>query len=581
MLELAKKLIPDIEENMPAAVREAFEAGKVKSIFRTGTDDINPETGMRKNIRGTTQRPSSTYFLLDDGRAARYGVDDTGTGWMGARASVPKVIANQDDPFVFDRILFGDGDEALKLGANVEEVLKSGSGITSDPVVGKNIYETFSEDGKITKFHGGNAVKDVYKRDGTATFFEDAADPIYNKKMSPITTAIDDLDFVERQGKELKVKLPKLSGGKTAADFPVQNPKSFKTSQGSVYTYGADGRVTRQKSVSGSTMEASSSSFDKTVFLPEEDLSSAKAGLGRGLRPTESGQFRGLDYDPSKMDKQKFMDLRFKQKKAFDEAYTSAGGTISERLITPETQPKIGLHPLEYNLGDNKFHAGNEVTEIVAQDGTVTRIDPKASVVPEAAPAPTTARIDSTPPPSGSTMKPVGTEIPADEVTRSVKPRAVSESRLRGLIEHARGTGPEAENAKKMLAKLGYQDVAAAENGLAAMEAHSRVAAEGAQATSEATIDDAVKGGAKITSDPPAAGAKVATTAAGAGGAKPPTSSAKTASKLADSLDLAKKAVKGHTNARNLLIAGAASIVGAGAYMRKRKNNIETEYEQY
>lgn len=36
MFELAKKLIPDIETNMPAQVREAFEAGKVKSIFRTG-----------------------------------------------------------------------------------------------------------------------------------------------------------------------------------------------------------------------------------------------------------------------------------------------------------------------------------------------------------------------------------------------------------------------------------------------------------------------------------------------------------------------------------------------------------------
>jgi len=47
MLELAKKLIPDIEENMPAAVREAFEAGKVKSIFRTGGKDINPKTGKR------------------------------------------------------------------------------------------------------------------------------------------------------------------------------------------------------------------------------------------------------------------------------------------------------------------------------------------------------------------------------------------------------------------------------------------------------------------------------------------------------------------------------------------------------
>ena len=170
-------------------------------------------------------------------------------------------------------------------------------------------------------------------------------------------------------------------------------------------------------------------------------------------------------------------------------------------------------------------------------------------IVPEDAPAPTTARIDSTPPPSGSTMKPVGAEVPADEVTRAAKPAIVEE--LNEVAKASAVGGHDIDDTTKKV--IGSHD-----------------------------IDDSVKGGAKIASDPPAAGAKVTTTAAGAGGAKPPTPSAKTASKLADSLDLAKKSVKGHTNARNLLIAGAASIVGAGAYMRNRKNNnIETEYEQY
>ena len=350
MLELAKKLIPDIEENMPAAVREAFEAGKVKSIFRTGTDDINPETGMRKNIRGTTQRPSSTYFLLDDGRAARYGVDDTGRGWMGARASVPKVIANQDDPFVFDRILFGDGDEALKLGANVEEVLKSGSGITSDPVVGKNIYETFSEDGKITKFHGGNAVKDVYKRDGTATFFEDAADPIYNKKMSPITTAIDDLDFVEKQAKNSKVKIPKLK---------------------------------------------------------------------------------------------------------------SAGPA-------------------------------------------------------EAAPAPTTARIDSTPPPSGSTMKPVGA---SSDVSTKAKMNTTT----------------------------------ASSNSTTPTKTTATVSSNAGPRTTSGVVKDAIE----------------------------KSKSSSTTRKVTESLDAAKNVVKGKANARNLLIAGAASIIGVGMYQRNRQTRIEPDEQYY
>jgi hypothetical protein len=122
-------------------------------------------------------------------------------------------------------------------------------------------------------------------------------------------------------------------------------------------------------------MDASISMFDRTAFLPEADFKAARMGLERGLRPTESGQFRGLDYDDSKMDQQKFMDLRFKSKKSFDEAFIGAGGTISERLITPETQPRLGLHPLEYNLDNQRFHAGNDVTKITRKDGSITEYD--------------------------------------------------------------------------------------------------------------------------------------------------------------------------------------------------------------
>jgi hypothetical protein len=165
-----------------------------------------------------------------------------------------------------------------------------------------------------------------------------------------------------------------------AAQSPVPEAaqslvSSFETSQGSVYTYGADGKVLRQKSVAGSTMDASISMFDRTAFLPEADFKAARMGLERGLRPTESGQFRGLDYDDSKMDQQKFMDLRFKGKKSFDEAFTGAGGTISERLITPETQPRLGLNPLEYNLGNARVHAGNKITKITMKDGSITEYD--------------------------------------------------------------------------------------------------------------------------------------------------------------------------------------------------------------
>lgn len=135
-----------------------------------------------------------------------------GSGWLGNRASVPHEIPTQDDPFVFDRIFFGDNDQkGLSLGDNISESLSAG--VSEEPIVGKNIYETFSKDGKIVNAHGGNAVKDIYRRDGTATFFEDALDPIFGVKTNPITAAIEDLDFVERPGKVLPVRLPKMKSG--------------------------------------------------------------------------------------------------------------------------------------------------------------------------------------------------------------------------------------------------------------------------------------------------------------------------------------------------------------------------------
>jgi len=54
-----------------------------------------------------------------------------------------------------------------------------------------------------------------------------------------------------------------------------------------------------------------------------------------------------------------------------------------------------------------------------------------------------------------------------------------------------------------------------------------------------------------------------------------------TTKKIAESLDAAKKAVKGHTNARSLLFAGAASIVGVGLYQRNRQTRIEPDEDYH
>jgi hypothetical protein len=54
-----------------------------------------------------------------------------------------------------------------------------------------------------------------------------------------------------------------------------------------------------------------------------------------------------------------------------------------------------------------------------------------------------------------------------------------------------------------------------------------------------------------------------------------------TTKKMAESLDIAKKAVKGHTNARNLLFAAAASVVGVGLYKKNRQTRIEPDEQYY
>lgn len=173
--------------------------------------------------------PSSHYFLLDDGRAARYGVDDVGYGWMGARASLPEIIKNQDDPFVFDKILFGgDVEKGLHIGNNIDEALKNSPHLTENPVPGKTIYETFSKDGKITKAHAGNRVEDVYTREGLASFYDDSADPTRGPS-KVINTTLDNVEFVEREGtKIVDLKMPTLKTTSANA-APVSTPTPATT----------------------------------------------------------------------------------------------------------------------------------------------------------------------------------------------------------------------------------------------------------------------------------------------------------------------------------------------------------------
>jgi hypothetical protein len=110
-------------------------------------------------------------------------------------------------------------------------------------------------------------------------------------------------------------------------------------------------------------MEASTSSFDRTVFVSPEDRGAVEIGYKKGLKPLEDGTLQGLDYNRDKLDEAKFLELRQKGA-SFDEAYISSGGTITPRNIIPELQPKMGYNPFEYNLEGSSYHVGNEVVQI-------------------------------------------------------------------------------------------------------------------------------------------------------------------------------------------------------------------------
>ena len=129
---------------------------------------------------------------------------------MGARASVPSMVMTQDDPFVFDQFLFGNSDDVKRpVGKTVKQITEEASGLSTSPIIGKNINELkFGADGKITYFHGGSTVTDVYEKDGKITLFNDQNPTTYEITHSDeyprrvvSVSSLDDLEFETKPGR--------------------------------------------------------------------------------------------------------------------------------------------------------------------------------------------------------------------------------------------------------------------------------------------------------------------------------------------------------------------------------------------
>jgi len=217
----------------------------------------------------------------------------------------------------------------------------------------------------------------------------------------------------------------------------------------------------------------------------------------------------------------------------------------------------------------------------------------------ETQPKPVTKRVGPTPPESGTTLKNVGEE-PAQTRLRG---KAIKEYEkvYPAPNQSHEATMADIENIKKQRQKSAEAAVTAEQNAREKAERKvkrrterktkaeaAREAREGRLRHGEPTdlptetkpivpkVDDVV---------PKAAAETAAETAPKSPPIPSPADSTRRASnttkKIAESLDAAKKAVKGHTNARGLLLAGAASIVGVGLYQRNRQTRIEPDEDYH
>ena len=144
----------------------------------------------------------------------------------------------------------------------------------------------------------------------------------------------------------------------------AQKYNGFTTSSGSEYTYGPTGKVTRRKDpVTSTTIDDGvvETSFDNTAFVSADELNSLYLSFDRGVGVGSDGDLVGLSYNDRDIDKDAFKKLRA-EKKTFDEAFTLAGGRITSRKIEASREPRVGMYPFEW--GDNRFHAGSEITSV-------------------------------------------------------------------------------------------------------------------------------------------------------------------------------------------------------------------------
>ena len=136
-------------------------------------------------------------------------------------------------------------------------------------------------------------------------------------------------------------------------DETSKNSKvTFKTSKGSSYEVHKDGTTTRNKSYHAEHGgdEGLKPRSSKTVYVTKDDLS--KLDLVQAIHPdSDNGAKFGIVHEGDKIGVA-----------SYDKE--GNGNIVKRTIVKPETEPKVGLYPVELWNGHTQPHFGNEITEI-------------------------------------------------------------------------------------------------------------------------------------------------------------------------------------------------------------------------
>ena len=212
MLALGRSLHPDFEKNMPASVRDAFEQGRIKTIFRT--DSTTLPVGSKSKTGPVDPGSLSIYAVDDKGAIARFGKG--GAGWTGDPRMTGTTEKTTDATAFADEVRYVDtptkgGNAALR---------RDRDSLSTEIGVGKRPVE-FDGRGGV---HEGSGITDFYHSSGEASVGGAVAGLSGESKRAVHKVKDFETEIKIKDGRPT-IDLVETSTG-TRADAPAEKPKA-------------------------------------------------------------------------------------------------------------------------------------------------------------------------------------------------------------------------------------------------------------------------------------------------------------------------------------------------------------------